>query len=1246
MRNYHCKLSSLVLLLLISTLSYGQAKQQSLPNFVNPLKHKTNQKSSTLITPNPGNKVANVQQTKPYIETVNGSFSVSLDKKRLRKDVVVGELATIFNLNENHSFQKISERTDDLGFTHTNFQQYFEGFPIEGQLTMLHSKNGEMTSMNGQFAEFSTIETQNSISSDQAKSIAKTSLNVTKVLNEYPVETMIIRIPNSSGITTKLAKRVRIDSFSPFIMCYVYIDANTGSVLNKVNLIADADVPGTAQTLYSGNQPITCDSYSSEYRLRDNSRKIETYNATNATDLIASGFTGSTDFTNSSTTWAGVSILSSFTISTVSQSWWYAPFADETPDLYIKIKDASDKTVYTSGYINNTNPPITFNNIHTLLTNLPYTVEVWDYDAASGDDFGGSYTISTAVGTQSWAGNGNAGSYLITSSGHPALDVHWGMEQTYDFYLNVLNRNSFDGNGSSIKQYLNPPNLQAQNGFSPNNAGALPEPYNCMQYGMGDGKIMNPVVGLDVEGHEYTHMVVNKNGNGGLKYEGESGALNESFADIFGTCVEFNSGVNPDWLIGEDICIDQPFLRSMSNPNDEDQPDTYEGQLWANTISLGKENDNGGVHTNSGVQNFWFYLLCEGGSGTNDIGSIYSVSGIGIVEARQIAYRNLINYLGPNATYMDAYYGSLQATEDLYGNPSNEYTAVRRAWFAVGIGNDPDNYCSGTTNLTDPSGTISDGSGSANYNNNAACKWIIAPAGATEIILNFTEFDTEAGYDTVFVYDGPDDTYPLLAYWWGNTLPPQISTTPGAGAMCIKFTSDYANTAQGWSANYTSIGNPATCDGGTILSSPTGSFSDGSGSGNYGNNQLCSWFIAPPCASSVTLSFSQFNTEQDYDGVIIYDDLEGKNLLAVYTGTTIPPTLTSTTGVMVVVFVSDYATTSQGFSANYSSTGSSGYSGVTNLNMSDYGIFTDGSGTDNYCNNLDRTWLIQPPQATTVSLNFTEFDLEPASTDGNAVYDAVEVYDGTTTSSPLLGRFSGSNLPPSVMSTGGSLLVRFFSDLNENRQGWLAFYTSTQNTYCLGTAKLTTANGTFSDGSSSNQYSNNSTCSWLIQPANASSITLSFSAFNTELDYDGVIIYDGPDNTAPVLGAFTGTALPNSVKSTGGSMFVEFLSDPAVRANGWTANYISSVNTGMEANRSNENFKIFPNPSNGIFAINSSFEGFAELQILDVLGKEVLKTYQIINGSNQIDASGLDKGIYLIKYKVGEENYFDRLVIN
>ena len=1149
----------LVVLANASQVLNGQIKTQTLPNFSTPFQAFKSDSAAVLTKIQPIPK----RPEKKIINTINGSFFANLEKEKIAFHDLENQINGLLGLNEDHSFDEVSDhnnlpQANQKESENKCYQHYFKGIKVDESNIIAHEEEGFVTTLNGRIVDFENLNIQHQrISKDYALKIAKRYLKVKELINTYPVETVIARIPNDNSFQIRVVQKVRIDSYDPFEMCFVLIDISTGEVLNKINLVAHADVPGTGQTLYSGNQSITYDSYQGSYRLRESARSIHTFNATNATNLDTNGFTGSTDFISSSSSWTGVSSLNSFTISNVTQSWWYSVFTDQKPDLYIVVKDGNNQMVYTSGYYNNTFPSVSWQNLGILMTDTPYTVEVWDYDPVGSDDFGGSYPISSNTVTQNWSGNGNSGSYTIGNSGHPAVDVHWGMGITYDFYLDSLGRNSFDDNGTLIKQYLNSPLTQANLNGDPNNAFAMPAPYNIMVYGMGDGQIMNPLVGLDVEGHEFTHLVINNNGNGGLTYQGESGALNESFADIFGTCAEFYSGVNPDWLLGEDIMVSDPYLRSMSFPNGADQPDTYHGILWANPNNL--SHDKGGVHINSGVQNYWFYLLAQGGSGTNDLGNPYSVTGIGLADARDIAYRNLTNYLTSSATFMDAYYGSLQAADDLFGNPSTEYTSVQQAWYAVGIGNDPNNYCSGTTNLTSPSGTFTDGSGSADYQNNSNCTWVISPPGATQISLNFNSFDTEANYDSVVVYNGPDTTYPVLATWWGNTLPPTISTSSGTGAMTVQFLTDVSITKGGWSASYTSTGTSPSCGGATILSDSSGSFSDGSGGSNYGNNQLCYWYISPPCANSVTLSFSQFDTEQGYDGLIIYDDWSGTNQLAVLSGTSLPSSITSNTGKMLVIFTSDYSLNYQGFSANYTSTGSAYCSGTTTLNSADWGTISDGSGSNNYCNNTNCEWLIQPPQATSVTLDFTAFDLEPASSDGQIIYDAVEVYDGTNSNAPLLGTFTGNNLPPSITSSSGSMLVRFYSDIEVNGLGWEAVYTSTQNGYCSDTTTLTAPNGTFSDGSSADQYANNSACSWLIQPPNSSFISLTFSSFDTEQGYDGVVIYDGINNAAPIIGQFSGSTIPSPVTSTGGSLFVEFLSDPSIREDGWTANYSSSI---------------------------------------------------------------------------------------
>ena len=122
-------------------------------------------------------------------------------------------------------------------------------------------------------------------------------------------------------------------------------------------------------------------------------------------------------------------------------------------------------------------------------------------------------------------------------------------------------------------------------------------------------------------------------------------------------------------------------LRSMSNPNIYNQPDTYLGTSWY--VGTG---DNGGVHYNSGVQNKWFYILTLGETGTNDLGNTYSVAGLGIENAAKIAYRNLTVYLSASSGYAQARTGAIQAAIDLFGAGSPQVIATTNAWFAVGVG--------------------------------------------------------------------------------------------------------------------------------------------------------------------------------------------------------------------------------------------------------------------------------------------------------------------------------------------------------------------------------------------------------------------------------------------------------------------------------------------------------------------------------------------------------------------------------
>jgi hypothetical protein len=127
-------------------------------------------------------------------------------------------------------------------------------------------------------------------------------------------------------------------------------------------------------------------------------------------------------------------------------------------------------------------------------------------------------------------------------------------------------------------------------------------------------------------------------------------------------------------------------LRSMSNPNQYGQPAYYKGKYWASTASPSSSNDNGGVHTNSGVLNYWYYLVAVGKSGSNEAGATYSVTGLGLSDAAKILYRTESVYLTASSNYAAARTYSIQAATDLFGATSTQTQAVTNAWYAVGIG--------------------------------------------------------------------------------------------------------------------------------------------------------------------------------------------------------------------------------------------------------------------------------------------------------------------------------------------------------------------------------------------------------------------------------------------------------------------------------------------------------------------------------------------------------------------------------
>ena len=265
-----------------------------------------------------------------------------------------------------------------------------------------------------------------------------------------------------------------------------------------------------------------------------------------------------------------------------------------------------------------------------------------------------------------------------------------------EYYKAAFNRDSYDGKGGRVAAWrfwqITSADIDSGfgNAFWTSLGESLAQTNGCFFFGYHLDSNKSET-SLDTCAHELTHGITSWSAD--LQYEGESGALNESFSDIIAAACEFAvhplaaDPLNPgpgeaDWLFDEDS---GEAARSYASPMEYDQPSRYKGHKWVNTGDTSEKNDNGGVHSNSGVQNHFFYLLCEGGSGVND-GIKYEVAGIGVEKAVQIAYQALTAYCGKLTDYESVIGCWESAAWDLVDDgviESNDVESVAQAWAAV-----------------------------------------------------------------------------------------------------------------------------------------------------------------------------------------------------------------------------------------------------------------------------------------------------------------------------------------------------------------------------------------------------------------------------------------------------------------------------------------------------------------------------------------------------------------------------------
>ena len=297
------------------------------------------------------------------------------------------------------------------------------------------------------------------------------------------------------------------------------------------------------------------------------------------------------------------------------------------------------------------------------------------------------------------------------------VDAHAHVGWTYDFFFKRFGRHGLDDRDQPIVVLTNPVTQIdalrltgddinfAINAFWCSSCG--PGNTGVMLFGNGippnfsfGGQTVTYLAGaLDIVAHELTHAVTTSSSN--LIPSNEPGALNEAFSDIMGASAEFffsaqNAYRQPaDYVIGEDVFKSARAgvpdgIRSMANPSAFGDPDHYRNKY------VGR-NDNGGLHTNTGIPNQAFYLAVEGG--TNRTSGV-NVPGVGAANREQVEkafYRAFTLMLPSNASFVTARAATTQAARDLYGAASRVEQMVDLAWNAVGV---PDPRLVSTINST------------------------------------------------------------------------------------------------------------------------------------------------------------------------------------------------------------------------------------------------------------------------------------------------------------------------------------------------------------------------------------------------------------------------------------------------------------------------------------------------------------------------------------------------------------------
>nr|XP_008192422.1 PREDICTED: cubilin [Tribolium castaneum] len=484
--------------------------------------------------------------------------------------------------------------------------------------------------------------------------------------------------------------------------------------------------------------------------------------------------------------------------------------------------------------------------------------------------------------------------------------------------------------------------------------------------------------------------------------------------------------------------------------------------------------------------------------------------------------------------------------------------------------------CGGT--FTTPSGVIQSPGYPKNYDHNLECIFEIVQPLGNIIKLNIVDLDLESNtypdcvYDFLEVRDGHNSNSTLIGTYCANKVPLIVSSY---NYLWIKFQSDTNNNGKGFRANYTTTN--IGCGG--IMKEKSGTFSTPKYPQVYPSGTICKWIISAPPGNVIQVTWMNFQIEGSfdctYDAVEIFDNNtetgEGTSI-GKFCGQHVPPAMLSTSNLITVIFHSDQTNNMNGFVASYSTLLEST---VCRGNYySNAGVIKSPGYPNNYPLNIECTWTIQVKPGHQILLNVTDFQLEHYTT---CRYDWLEIRNGGSSMSPLLGRFCNTDIPKMIPSHANKLFIRFKSDMSKSEKGFKITWEATA-TGCGGV--LNSPTGSIISPNYPEPYNLNAECIWKISISAGSLIQLVFSDLDLEehsecaLDY--VEILDGPSLNSKSLGRFC-LHHPSFLRSSGNTLTVIFRSDLSRNGRGFHLQYITMCNNTLKGFRGVIESPNFPN---------------------------------------------------------------------